>query len=167
MIKTNETQQAFQKNFLAFAGELAEMFAFNRSIGHLYGFLYISPQPVSLEEIAKGCKMSKGNASIHLRTLEHWGAVIRSWQPGERKDYYAANTDIKGIVMRRLTEGLHKRITHIHSRLETMHAELANGAEAENSHVAKRIQEMQDLLEKGEQWMSWVTKLSSFGKKGL
>src|SRR5260370_42093510 len=98
---TKETFDPFLAHFIALAGDVEEMVSFNRSLGQLYGLLYISPEPLSLEEIALTCSMSKGNASIHLRILEDWNAVHRSSRPGTRKDYYTANTDVKSLVTQR------------------------------------------------------------------
>src|SRR4051812_47837759 len=91
----------FLAQFITFAGDVAEMVSYNRSLGQLYGLLFISPEPLSLEDIASTCQMSKGNASIHLRILENWNAVQRSSKPGTRKDYYVANPDIKKLISQR------------------------------------------------------------------
>src|SRR5262245_21468143 len=110
----------FLDSFIALAGDIAEMASFNRSLGQLYGLLYLSQQPLSLEEIAHSCRMSKGNASIHLRILEDWNAVHSFSKPGTRKDYYTANTDLKSLVTQRLREGLSKRITLVRKRLSAL-----------------------------------------------
>ena len=59
--------------FARFAGELAESFSFNRSVGQIYGLLYLQESPLSLEDIGQRLSMSKGNASINIRLLESWG----------------------------------------------------------------------------------------------
>src|SRR5438105_13195969 len=107
----------FKRHFTALAGEIAEGFSFNRSLGQIFCFLFISPHAVSLEEIASACDMSKGNASLHLRTLETWGAVHRTWKTGTRKDYYTATDDLKKVAVRRLQEGLSKRMEHAKQKL--------------------------------------------------
>src|SRR5437773_7533338 len=115
---TYDKMHPFQRNIMVTAGELAELFSFNRSLGQIFGFLYISPDPVSLEDIAGACLMSKANASLHLRTLEQWGAVHRSWKPGTRKDYYTATRDIKKKLYLRLQEGRSEEHT---SELQSHH----------------------------------------------
>src|SRR5262245_58646102 len=117
---TKDKIDPFLDQFIALAGDVAEMVSFNRSLGQLYGLLYISRQPMSLEEIAKTCKMSKGNASIHLRILEDWNAVHRSSQPGTRKDYYIANVDVKSIAAQRFQEGLSKRLNLVRKRMAAL-----------------------------------------------
>src|SRR5262245_53482224 len=97
-IKTAKSQD----ELIHLAGQLAEMFSFNRSIGRIFGCLYISPEPLSLETIAQRCHMSKGNASIHLRTLNAWGAVHQTSSWGTRKDYYRAETNLVDLATRRV-----------------------------------------------------------------
>jgi DNA-binding transcriptional regulator GbsR (MarR family) len=56
--------------FFRLGGRLAESFSFSRSVGQIFALLYISPHPVSLEEIAKKLSISKGNVSVNVRILE-------------------------------------------------------------------------------------------------
>ncbi|MBF0216035.1 MAG: hypothetical protein HQL30_03460 [Candidatus Omnitrophica bacterium] len=83
------------------AGQIAMKMRLNKSMGQLYAALYFSENPVSLDELAKKCRMSKGNASINIRHLERWNAVTKTFSNGSRKDYYVANSNIMGFVMTR------------------------------------------------------------------
>jgi HTH-type transcriptional regulator, glycine betaine synthesis regulator len=148
-------------NVISLAGEIAEMFSFNRSIGQLYGLLYINPDPLSLEDVARSCKMSKGNASIHLRTLENWGAVNRSWKPGTRKDYYSANTDLRGLALRRLQEGLTKRLEVMKRKLTELKRNTNDPAANPDTdaHALKRLEAVEVLLAEVESGFSLLPKL--------
>ena len=42
--------------------------------------LYLSGEPLSLEELARRLKVTKGNISVAIRQLEQMGMVHRSWQ---------------------------------------------------------------------------------------
>src|SRR5258706_10924713 len=113
---TSTTSNGVQDRFVELMGQLAEMCSFSRSIGQIYGVLYLSPEPLSLDDVATACRMSKGNASIHVRTLETWGAVHQSSKPGNRKDYYVANRDLRALMVKRLHEGLGRRIDHARTK---------------------------------------------------
>jgi len=80
-------------------GQLTAELGFSKSMGQLYAALYLSEKPVSLNELAKVCRMSKGNASINLRRLEKWDAVKKVWGNGDRRDYYEANRNILGFTL--------------------------------------------------------------------
>src|SRR5689334_6268789 len=141
--------ESAQSAFANLAGDIAEMFSFSPSIGQLYGFLFVSNEPMSLEEIAKACHMSKGNASINLRTLENWGAVHKSWKPGTRKDYYAVNPDIRTLAAKRAQEGISKRLHLIQTRIHALkqRPDFINGLKgSDRSSLGKRLLEVESLV---------------------
>lgn len=133
------------------AGQLAEVFSFNRSVGQIFGCLFVSPHPLSLEEISQGCKMSKGNASTHLRTLHNWGAVHRAPKLGTRKDHYRAETDLIGLAGRRLHDGANKRITYLRDTLNTLKSKPLNSADPEQrTYWLDRLHDLDRILSKVE-----------------
>jgi len=138
--------------FARLAGEVAESFSFNKSLGQIYGLLYMSPTPLSLADIGKSLSMSKGNASINVRLLESWGAVTPVSVVGSRKDYYEANRDVQKIVLRRLREGLAKRL----NRVEEMLNDLPPPS-SKNSDQIKHLQEWHALLAKTRRGLKLVT----------
>jgi len=107
-----------REQFIDRVGEFAASLGLNRSVGQLYALLYMSPSPLSLDEMAEACDMSKGNASINLRELERWGAVRRVYVRGDRKDYYEPHRDVPQIVISRLREGLGRRLAALDETLE-------------------------------------------------
>ncbi len=145
------------ESLTSLAGEVAEMFSFNRSLGQIFMCLYLSADPMSLEDVALGCRMSKGNASLNLRTLEGWGAVQRSWQAGTRKDYYTASGDLRALVLRRLQEGLTKRLTYAKDRLRAVQKDPALRG-AEGGHQARRMAEIDSLIGQAESLMAFLPK---------
>lgn len=69
-----------------------------RSLGEIYGLLFISPEALTLDQLVQRLRISKGSASQGLRTLRAFGAVKLSYQPGDRRDHYSAETDLKSLV---------------------------------------------------------------------
>lgn len=114
-----------ERRFLGLAAELAESFSFSGTLARIYALLYIRNAPLSLGEIAMLLGMSKGNTSVNLRILESWGAIRHAWVPGTRKDHYEPIRDLKAIALRRLEEGLSRRLAMAADRLEALQAELA------------------------------------------
>ncbi|MCS6771392.1 MAG: hypothetical protein NZ740_05130 [Kiritimatiellae bacterium] len=79
-------------------GRTAQAFGFPRLMGQLYMLLYLSPEPRSLEDIAKALGVSKASVSIAARNLALWGAVRRVWIKGDRRDFYEAVVDVRAIL---------------------------------------------------------------------
>ncbi|HRY28815.1 MAG TPA: hypothetical protein P5079_02120 [Elusimicrobiota bacterium] len=152
-----------QDEFVRFAGQLAESFSFNKSIGQIYGLLYLNPEPLSLDEISKRLLMSKGNASINLRVLEEWGAVRSVPIPGSRRDHYEANRNLKEVALRRLEEGLGRRISWAEKRLDDFLTRTKESPGSEmNAETKKQLQEIRVLLARGRKAMALLPKIGRF-----
>jgi DNA-binding transcriptional regulator GbsR (MarR family) len=67
-------------------------------MGRLYGILLLSPEPMSLDELAEGLQISKGSVSMNARSLERWGMAKEVWVRGERKKYYMAESDLWTVI---------------------------------------------------------------------
>ena len=103
--------------FIEIAGDMAENLGLNAIAGQMYALLYVSNEPVSLDEITDVLKVSKGNVSVNIRALERWGAVKKVWVKGSRRNFYIANEDILEIIKNRIKEGLAKRTKEIDNGL--------------------------------------------------
>ncbi len=70
------------------------------SIGEIYGLLFISQTPLSLDDLVQRLKISKGSASQGLRTLKSLGAVRETDGNGngERRTYYEPAVELKRLV---------------------------------------------------------------------
>lgn len=157
---TSKTKDSIE-TFSAFAGEAAELVSFNRSVGQLYGALFISGKALSLKELASLCKMSKGNASIHLRILQEWGAVEPANRPGTREDFYIANTNLSELVLQRLRQGMKKRLQFARTKLEQVKTQLGPGSgDAEAAARWEKLEKLEDLLNRAESFFAMFQKFS-------
>jgi DNA-binding transcriptional regulator GbsR (MarR family) len=93
-------------------GRLSAFAGFNKAIGQIYGLLYLSREPLSLTEIAERLGMSKGNASLNIKTMQRWGLIQPVDRKGDRQDYYRAETDFTKIVHDIINERDRKEIDH-------------------------------------------------------
>jgi len=124
------------RRFVEAGGNTTHAFGLGRMIGRLYAWLYLSPGPVPLEDLAANLSVSKASASIVVRQLAALQAVRQVWIPGDRRDFYEAETNFSTILREGLLPGIRKKLhsagTQIKRTLSTTtttHA--ANGAEAD------------------------------------
>jgi DNA-binding transcriptional regulator GbsR (MarR family) len=84
---------------------ISQFWGFSRGMGAIYGAVYLSPTPLSLDDLVEQAQITKGAVSTNVRQLERLGLVHRQVVIGERKDYYSAETDfwkiIQGILQER------------------------------------------------------------------
>jgi DNA-binding transcriptional regulator GbsR (MarR family) len=89
-------------------GRLARFFGFSEVMGRLYGTLLLSPEPLSLDDLAESLQISKGSVSMNMRALERWGMAQEVWMRGERKKYYEAEPDLWQVI-RNVVSGRERR----------------------------------------------------------
>lgn len=69
-----------------------------RSLGEIYGLLFITTAPLSLDDLVRDLGISKGSASQGLRMLRTLGAVREAAGNGDRRTYYEPAVDLKKLV---------------------------------------------------------------------
>ena len=69
-----------------------------RSIGEIYGLLFISPKPLSLDDLVERLGISKGSASQGLRALKGLGAVQEIDLENSRRVHFQADIELKRLV---------------------------------------------------------------------
>ena len=102
----NPAQSALEYEFVSIFSDLADLFGNPRSHGAIYGLLFSSERPLSMEEIIARLGICKGSASQGLRQLEELGAISRARGDGERTHTYVARIELKPL----LAGFLHKRL---------------------------------------------------------
>jgi len=107
-----------KRDVINLAGMGFSRFSLSPIAGQIYALLYMSEGPVTLNDMVRELKISKGSASMNIRSLESWGAVRKLWVNSDRKDYYEANPDIKTIALKRFKEGMSKRLDELAPALE-------------------------------------------------
>src|SRR3990170_5493776 len=79
-------------------GRQSGFWGLGKTAGEMYAVLYLSPTAVSLQELAARLGVTKGNISVAIRQLEQLGMVRRSWQTGDRRVFFEAETDFWKIA---------------------------------------------------------------------
>jgi DNA-binding transcriptional regulator GbsR (MarR family) len=94
----HDALNAVNDSTVAGLGRLARFFGFSDVMGRLYGTLLLSPEAMSLDDLANSLEISKGSVSMNMRALERWGMAKEVWMRGERKKYYAAESDLWQVM---------------------------------------------------------------------
>jgi DNA-binding transcriptional regulator GbsR (MarR family) len=81
-------------------GRLMEFWGFRRHMGRIWTVLYLSPEPMTTGDLSDTLQLSSSGVSLSLGELVRWGAVRKTWLPGQRKDYYEAETSVWKLLRR-------------------------------------------------------------------
>jgi DNA-binding transcriptional regulator GbsR (MarR family) len=103
---------------------LCQLLSLPRTTGQIYGLLYLSTAPISLDDMVDLLGISKASASTGTRQLVHWGAIRSVWVPGDRKDYFEAVSDLTALIRGGYTNFLKPRMESSERRLTSMEQHL-------------------------------------------
>lgn len=85
-------------------GRLMEFWGFKRNMGRVWSLLYLTPGPLTAQDLQEMLQISSGAVSMTLAELMRWGVVKKVWVQGERRDYYAAEVGLWRMISRVLGE---------------------------------------------------------------
>ena len=85
-------------------GRLIEFWGFKRNMGRVWTVLYLSPEPLSAEDLRDALQLSSGAVSMTLSELARWGVVRKVWIQGERKDFYTSEVQLWRMISRVFNE---------------------------------------------------------------
>jgi len=87
-----------EKSVVSFFCDGVRMLGLPKSLGEIYGLLFASPKPLSLDDLVKRLGISKGSTSQGLRMLRDLGAVKDAEGEVARRTYYEADVELKQLV---------------------------------------------------------------------
>lgn len=96
--QTTGENEAIKRELIEYCVRLAKLVGQPKSVGEIYGLLFASEEALTMEDIIRELGISLGTASQGLKTLRGLQAVRIQYKTGERKDYFAAETDFRRIV---------------------------------------------------------------------
>jgi len=122
---------------------MADVLNLPRSVGEIYGLLFISSNPLCLDDCRTRLNISKGSTSQGLKILRSFGAIRTIYIPGDRKDYYLAETSLRKIASGFAGEQIQP---HVHSGKERIER-IRELLEADGGGDREALREKIDLLE--------------------
>ena len=150
-----------KEHFIQGMSRISSFWGFPKAMGAIYGAIYLSPEPLSLDEIVEQIGVSKGAVSTNVRQLERFSMVHKHMQLGDRKDYYSAETDfwkmIRSILQQREQNEFDKALSTV-----TESIEMLNQAEADpemNRFYQGRMKAMQSFFKTLDSLFSAVLAL--------
>lgn len=162
----------FAEGLVDVFSELADLFGNPRSHGAIYGLLFGSPEPMTMEEILARLDLSKGSVSQGLRALEELGAVMRERCPGRRSHVYRARMELRvlvaGFVNQRLVPRLEESRTTLRGLADLLPAMNAEDA-SERDWRLERVTQWHDraaqFLPLAQKILESASRLAPAGRK--
>lgn len=154
-----------KKKFITTWGTLGTTWGINKAMAQIHALLFISPDPLSMEDIMEELGISRGNASMNLRQLIDWGIVYKENMPGERKEFFVSEKDVTELARQVAKERSRREIEPSIKVLREVSGITSDGT-AKTEEFIKKTKELYDLadtansllLKMVNQEQNWITK---------
>lgn len=142
-----ETLGALERQVVSFFVDGVRVLGLPRSIGEIYGLLFISQEPLSLDDLVNRLEISKGSASQGLRTLKELGAVKEAVGATDRRTYYEPAVELKRLAGGFIREQVRPHIESGKSKIK----QLAQSAQSVEDQERREF--LAERLDRLSQWM--------------
>ena len=133
-----------------------------RSVAEIYGLLFVSPQPLALDDLIARLNLSKGSGSQGLKYLQDLGAVRPVYVAGERRTHYEAVTELRQLAGKFLRQQVLSHFDDADQRLERMAAGAQTLPAGDRKYVQARVRKIRNWQKNGKRLLPLV--LTILGK---
>jgi DNA-binding transcriptional regulator GbsR (MarR family) len=146
-----------KNKFIQTWGVLGSQWGINKTMAQIHALLYISPNPLSMEEIMEELQISRGNASMNLRSIMEWGIVYKVTKPGERKEFFEAEKNLDELAVKVARERSKREIKPVVKVLDELQKDVDNSDE--NKYFIQQISELKNFVGKADNMIEKVTEI--------
>jgi DNA-binding transcriptional regulator GbsR (MarR family) len=160
-----QSLSTIKKDFTEGLSQISWFWGFPKGMGAIFGVLYLSPIPLSLDEIVRETGLTKGAVSTDIRALARMGLVYRSSKLGDRKDYYEAEADfyaaVRSILKERQNSEFDRAVRSVKGTLTEMEEKWVE--DEDWNFVYERVQALQEFFDAIDSLSRAVVRLDSLG----
>ena len=164
-----------QDEFVATWGQMGATWGIPRTMAEIHALLYIVGHALCTDEIMERLDISRGSASMSIKSLLEWGIVFRTHKRGDRKEYFKAEQDVWKLFRTIIRERKRREIDpalsslrHCRSMTDMPQASLkALGVDDFEEAVGSHNQRVEDMLDFLEMVDRLADKFISPNGKGL
>ncbi|HUN46735.1 MAG TPA: MarR family transcriptional regulator [Stellaceae bacterium] len=139
-------------------GEMGARWGVNRSVAQIHALLYLSPAPLTAEEIADTLALARSNVSTSIRELQGWGLVTLTHLLGDRRDHFEAKKDLWELLLTIVEERKRREIDPTLTMLRQCVLDAGEDKETP-AEVKARIERMLTFMETLSDWYVQVSRL--------
>lgn len=154
MLELNETTQ----KFIVHWGEMGSRWGINRTVAQIHALLYISPEPLTAEEICETLAIARSTVSTGLKELQGWGIIKVIHVLGDRRDHFEIIGNVWEMFRVVLTERKRRELDPVLDVLRETISELEQSDDGDPA-VEEKMHEMLNLFETASELYEQVQNL--------
>lgn len=156
--ETDASLLSIQREMAGIFADLADLFGNPSSLGSIYGLLFASPEPLSMEEIVDRLDISTGTASQGLRRLVEMQAITPRKEEGERVTRYEAKLELRPFVAMFLEQQLLPKIGNSAERIEALQERLSSIPKGSRDELGIRLERASKWHRRAKTFLPLVRK---------
>lgn len=154
-----------KNKFIQTWGALGSQWGINKTMAQIHALLMVSPDSLSMEDIMEELQISRGNASMNLRSLMEWGLVYKEYKQGERREYFYTEKDLDELAVKVARERSKREIKPVLKVLKDVSAIKDNTPEGkqfadQTSKLYDFVLKADNMIEKATEYKdNWLARL--------
>jgi DNA-binding transcriptional regulator GbsR (MarR family) len=148
-VSKNIENNPMENSVMDLCVRLCSLLGLPKSVGLIYGAVFVSPRPIEAGQICSKLKISRGSTSQGLRFLKELGAIRSSGLNGNRAEHFEAEEHLRlaveNFILKKISPAL-REIGQEIEKLETMTSEVDKQVLAEKLDALKRWHKHGKLL---------------------
>ena len=132
-----------------------------RSIGEIYGFLFAQAQPQPMEVLIRRLNISVGSVSQGLKFLKNIGAVKATLHPGDRREFFIAQTELRKLAIGLIKERIQPHLDNGDARIELMLQSGRKLPASERAILLKRVEILRNWRSKTLKALPFIVRFLS------
>ena len=139
-------------------GEMGARWGVNRTVSQIHALLYLSPEPLSAEDIARTLAVARPNVSPSIKGLQSWNLITVSHVIGDRRDRFSVSGDTWEMLITIMQERKRREIEPTLTMLRACVLELENDRQTPQA-VKTRIKDMLRFVSTLSTWFDEMVRL--------
>ena len=161
VVQTPSALGELEREIIEIFVRMADVLNLPRSVGEIYGLLFISSDPLCLDDCRIRLNISKGSTSQGLKILRSFGAIRTVYIPGDRKDYYLAETSLRKIASGFAGEQIQPHVHNGKERIERVRELLDQRDSNDKEHLQEKIDLLENWQKRAGKVLPLILKLIS------
>ena len=156
---SDPTCEGAKRHIIDACVQTAKIKGFNDACGVLRGTLFLSEEPISLDDLSKTTGYSKSTVCLNINLLENLGIAKRIVIPGDKRSWYLAVSDPNSMKAVLLTN-IKKEAQLILNALDQTERDLASCG-ANTKKIQSKIAAMRHFYKQTDELLSLINRFTT------
>ena len=147
----------FQQETISLTTQLAQAFSLPKSVGQVFGLIFASAEPLSLDDIESQLGIARGSAHSALSTLLRLGAIKPVHQTGVRRTHYQPEVSLRRLVQGIINETMLPHLRDSREQIDNLDEALRELPPEEQAVLIERLRALQSWQKKARTLLPFLS----------